>query len=810
MKKLLTILGAISITASSAAMVVACSDTAKADNDKMKFSNSQNNLEGSAASIAKQIIMADQNKYDLSSLNNYLGELNAFDTFKGMGIELDANDYNVESNSDLSMLNKNYFGEALNLSDTEIEGVDLSGSLGDGSGAIENIMGESILGIPSKQFSGMLKSVMVILPTLTTDILNSMIPGLSGNINLLDENTKEAMGKVIDFMSNNPEIKSTINKTIDEIDVIKYFEDRPAQELVDDGWEEVLKDTEAVKVGQIDSALLVSLINTIFAITKPGSEPIEFNTSNSLDPNVLTGKIMKLLMDLMQKPEADSTNIDLNDTENVLNISKHIIRTVTLLQYKISLFDETKDIIQPIDANHLFSNKKTNTEYMRDEFFGRNEEITSIFKKGGLNLEYIIGTLKYYLGSADKERDPKGYRIQKLINILLPIGEEFKGESFEGPENTNFLMFMISNFAPIIFSGMLSSQGVPDILGNLYITVEELLKTKLGMDLSDVVSSDDFTSVISSHIGTVLFDINHSLNTGEPITSINIMLEDLFKNDTTGIGKLAIGIIGNLPLIEDLFTFLYSGDLKSLIGMISKETVDSIDSIFGSNKPLNLITILDTPLDKMIGKEVPIGSHYTEMSVGQIIDQLAADLGVDEMIKLKDVEYSSIHFKDINLLVNKIFENTYTDAEGNKNTGNAISQILNKPQDIDIILGFINGKIIPDSIWEVLVNKFLKPINEKNGETIDNLSLYGKLISKIYNNLDKAKDYSEQFIKEFTDNSKFKFTFKDLNKFDKVAIKGQTLIVEYTNDKNEIDVYIFKYERSEKNGDFKMLEISKK
>ncbi|WP_026389208.1 MOLPALP family lipoprotein [[Acholeplasma] multilocale] len=793
MRKMLALLGAISLSASSAATVVACSNktTTNEEQDNREFNNSLNNLQGSAAILTKQIIMADQNNFSLGAINNTLDGKSAEQTLKNLGIDFEQNDRGLEQGSVVGELTNRYFGTGVSLNDATLsDNLKVNGRLGNGKGAISEMLPEEILGIDGDKISNTLTMVMSIAPTLSTQMLTTLLGSLGSVVQIPE--LKDIAGIPVDVISlaielilKNPKVTQTIEETIDGMDVTKYLGE--------------------LSVKNIDTAMYSALVNSIGKIMNYEKfKAFDYNDDASISQNL--GKGFGQVLDLIVNKEVQSNQVIIKEyslTENaekIVDIATEIIRMVQLLQLKLSLFDDGK-VIEPKDSKHLFSDKQTNNEYVNQVFETATEvKVADKFENGNLNIKYLLSSIKYYLGNIG-EGDPNGYKLQKFINIMFPVFVEPKNISAVTSEKGNGGA-VADMLLPII-----EKYVTPEFVSMIY----DKIKDQLPSMVAGIITEEKLQKVLTpSNVYGLIPSIFFSLGNGGKITQVESMLKAGFWF----MGGIVFNILPKI--IKDPYNVIYKGDLKNdmnieIAGVNLFDTLidlipngrEKVEEWFG-DKPLNLQTLATTPINKFIGKKLPIANYYTTLGFTELIKDITSDFSVDENQTLKQLENYGIRFEDIKELVRMIIG-----KEGEKNL---ISKILEDLPNVAEILGVSKEGAIEGSVWEFLVNKFFMPKHNENLPSPDLLKELITGIAKVYKKVDQPTNYKDEFVELFESEDMYRFEFSQVQNFAKTnAIKSQTLVANYIDAKSKKETkYTIKYERETKFEIFKITDISKK
>ncbi|WP_026389210.1 MOLPALP family lipoprotein [[Acholeplasma] multilocale] len=804
MKKMLALLGAVALTASSAATVVACSNETSQETDQREFNNSQNNLQGSAAALAKQMIIADQNGFSLNSINNTLSGKSAQSVLEQMGMTFESNDRGLEEGAILEDLTNRYFGSGIDLEEVNVNGINLDGKLGNGKGSISQILPDDVLGMSGDELSQMLSMIMTIIPTISTGMLNTLLGALGSIIDLPELKDiagipTEIISLALELMLKNDKVLEKLEKIITEMDILEYAAD--------------------VSIKNIDSALTIALTNGITMIMNPDYEPLDYATNDDIETNAMAslGGILSGILnggDEASNSEVNSVieNFSLvDDIDYYSAILAQFMRAITLFQFKLSLFDDSKEVYKegetPKTRENLFSKDLKNTDYISKVFKVEDDSATigTEFSSGNINFKYLLSSIKYYLGNiSDSEKaDPKGYGLQKFINILIPLTVK--------PKNIGDLKTMDFHTSGIMnaIGGLLYSvidSGGETVINLIYGLLPDAAKSLISeANFKKTITGDNLLTLIGSFV--------YALGNGGEAPTLKP-----FAKSITGLGFVLDLAWGTMPkLIKNTFESIYSGDFKkesyigisalglgidlyeTIIGLIPNGK-EKVDEIFG-DKPLNLITLANTPLDKFIGSKPSIASYYTSLSITELINDISKDFDIDENATYAKLENYSIRFTDILSLVKVII--------GENGEKNLISKILEDLPNLVEHLGIKDGVAQSGSVWELLVNKFFQPNHNSELPSPDLLKELLTAVARIYKKIDQPTDFKDDFVELFDNDNAFEFNFSNPVKFDDVAIKGQTLKTAYTDENGQVQNYTFKYERETKFAVFKLVEITK-
>ncbi|WP_027063008.1 MOLPALP family lipoprotein [Mesoplasma seiffertii] len=710
MKKMLAVLGAVSLTASSSVAVVACTPKVK-DQDKAPdpstYNNSLANLQGSAALVAKKAILADQHGYSFQTLQNKMGIKLAEKQVNSLnmdGKQFDSKDRGLDEFSTVNELESRYFGNNNSLSKTELtENINLKGKLGNGKGAVAQAVPENIAGI--------LELAMSILPSLTTEVLTNLVGSLGPIVKLPDLN--QTLGsQLVSVISSVAKLtltasKETINKAIDSIDVVQ--------------------ETQSVSVENLTGAMLISLSNGIALLKDPNYELLKVSSDAEIKAGM--SKSAKTIIGLLSSKtefEVSQTDSIIDSIPQYLKVIQQFIKMAQFLQMSLSLYDSTKSSLVT-DGNHLFSTAKTNAQYYDENIKGK--KVSEKFVSSSINLKYLLTSLKYHLGSINSENDPDGRKLQKLIFILFGDGNTFTRKGGLRPKVTHTLNFKeknasaATNFVYYVVQELLTDE----ILGNLYQTIKDINVPVIGSITS--LKKEEFIQLFRDEqfyflIGNIFYALTNDLGVfdanGSPLNQILSKLNVL----------AATAVYFPKYLTGNLFSSLYKGnfktefiiELKAIITVarinvwdkLPENIKNSVDGFLGGAEvPMNLQSVLSKSLKSLIGKtdtQATLGDYYLKLTIPELINDITNDFGIDETKTLKNLQTYGIYFDDFKTLFNQfILNNKYVDSQGKEHTGNLVSQIVENLPDLFNILGFSKNGVIKGSLWEFVIKHFLAP-----------------------------------------------------------------------------------------------------
>ncbi|WP_031542148.1 MOLPALP family lipoprotein [Mesoplasma photuris] len=856
MKRLIAIMGAITLTASSAATVVACGQNTNNNIDGQQFNNSESNINGSSAMLAKELILADQYNLSKDAINSQLNGLGAKKQYAAFDETLDADDRELGEDATIGDVQNRYFGNdpfsALPQTD-----LNLSGTKGDDHTLIGSILPQDgLLGMNKQQLEEAIDAIMMILPIVDGEILGSLptilqtFLGSSTKLSLsglISDLIPGGLGGIvvgaINLMITNPNLEKQA------IDFIQTFS---IKDLVTDK-------TTYANLMPMFLDHLISGIGSFMGVAP--SEPIDFH-SNLLSGPINEKSLIKLGKKIVNVFTAEKGEVSLN---GILDGIKSLVKSLALLQLFLSTMDDYK-INEASNGKLLFDNgsEANNSRLFKNEEGKTNSdtiwEITNkkilsdgfdISKFDGVDFAYLLSELTYFLGSSSTDESEKGLPLQQLL-ALMTAGPTVKKDikitaafiitlvnepqvETKKTQLSPILIGVIEELLPVLSeSGVIPSEIPVGIIQSLIIGPNEgalslLIDLLLG-NLSKILVDDSSLQGYSptlGHLTNIIKQISENLS-GPIVSMLPIPGIDNIKkilNDIVNIlTPLNENIVANLdtwiPDSKNLFTMLYSKDFKEikmnpagiplgikiydlLKGVLPKNIVD-----FFEDKPLNLKSIFNISINDLIklimpGFDSEFLNFFLDKSITQNFQLLKDQLKINPALKLSESNL---------MLSNTLVSGILTDllhSELNSATDmyeNELYRIFNSEDILDYI-----GIAKTDPVWTIRPDSFMdKFINfvYAPGEK-DIIGDITRIISGIYNSVNDSKDYSD-FINEKNNANDFVFSHKQPVLDNEGAIVKSLMEVRYYNPiEQKTYIYNFTSERNSKIDTFKFTAINK-
>ncbi|WP_031543113.1 MOLPALP family lipoprotein [Mesoplasma photuris] len=746
MKKLLALLGVVSLVASSSALVVSCTDK-KTDNQNEKDNEKENidikdsqEIKTSAALIAKQLILADQKQYDLSLLKQKYAEAKVSDSLQGI-------DKKIVIKND-RLLNRDliekYFDYSTTTGDfSEFIDLNLSGRKGNELGDLYNLLPENIMGMNKDSIFNIMNIVIDVLPTLSTDTLSALLGSISINIDDLTSMLKSSGQGLI----NNELSENDFQSIINDINVFDKIGN--------------------LNIKQADNILWISMFNAINLIINPNSKTYSYDSDDSIKESLsMVG--LDLLNNIKNK-NSSASNQSKNSIQIYGKVFTEILTAISMIQLKLQLFEYDK-AFQPIDSLHLFNGEESNSEFLNRMYFGREESFNDYLKNEDfqLNIKFVLKELSYYLGNINKDKDPNGYILQRGINILFGVQTEVKVKGDVTMEKANGGP-IAAIFAPVLKS--LITDETIDMIWNQIPGYVSWLTSKAAV--ARALDTDMLYGLLASVI--------YGLSNDTEIKGLKVMTDEI-----SSLVWIAITKIG---LIEKPFSTLYKGDLRTdgvisvagnaLINIYDKlveqipNGAEVITKLFG-DKPINLTTLFEIKLKDLIGIESKSKDSYLSQSLTDLINKVSDDLNLNKINEPSDNQKYQISLKELQ----NIFKN-FLNGKSISEIFESIKPILKPDDQSTDLIKEIAG--ILENIWKSL------NANDENDENIKSMD----------------KDFKEQNIKIIKE-SLIQVNAKDIYQ------KGDLSINYVNIDENKTYTYTFEYVKKSQNDNFIITKINKK
>ncbi|WP_338972185.1 MOLPALP family lipoprotein [Spiroplasma endosymbiont of Panorpa germanica] len=412
MRKLLSILASVSLTASVATTTVSCTSN-KMNLEVARQANDINNLKIGVAQAAKSLVLNHENDLSIDyTMDNFFSPSVIEDNFSGFN----KNDFQGVSRTRFTAMFKKYFN-----SKNPIKKDSLNSSLEIKDGRKPQSGGSILTSLAG--FSGLIK-------TITSGNFLELIIGMADSSGLVEEMLDPLLGKTVAGLLD----EQTLNALGQAFD-LSCYNGMAYQDVLQNGMNSL-------------SNGLVRLSNNPNNLTyaKIGV-PSDKNNDNLASEN-----LQKTL------PKIKSILANLDIVENLQAVGDILHFAIITLTY-LNQFDKFRSFT-PSDSEHLFvSGEKniTTLNKIRDQNFNVTDSEPDIKK--------LVASLKFYL-SVD-EKDVEGRNFQRLISILFEsksIMKPLAGPSFSvGGINWLFKPIVgiiaemndMNNFTAGIFEGIL-------------------------------------------------------------------------------------------------------------------------------------------------------------------------------------------------------------------------------------------------------------------------------------------------------------------------------------------------------------------
>ncbi|WP_027063007.1 MOLPALP family lipoprotein [Mesoplasma seiffertii] len=773
MKKFLSVLGALTIGVSASTTVAACLPKKSQQDDKNNvrkpkekvFNNSLNNLQGTAALMAKKVILGDQYQYSSKVLNSMFNHLKAKDSINQLNENdkpYNENDFALDEQATFGDLSFRYFGNDMSFKKTELSSnIKLNGRKGTSNELLTKFIPEQgFLGIDGETIAEAIDMIIKLIPSISTNMITNILKGFGAGIdfsileNKVGKQNLKYISQAVKLIFTNQNIVKSINQGITKMDVIRESYD--------------------LSLANMTGAMFISIANGVSLIKNPQFVPLATNTDADVKTNL--SKAAESLYLGIQPLDSDSKLISskpkltLDNTLNYIKAGQEFVKGLQFFQMQFSLFDKTKSV-NPKNGQNLFDDKLNNKTFYKNLFKGK---VGDKFAAANFNFKYLLTTFKYYLGAIGNQNDPEGRRLQKFLFILFgdasQVTEKFEFDwsetgntvrhqwnfsSKNGSNGANFGYYLLQNF--LIGKGATTAESIWKGLTSIKTPVIGALSKISLQDFKGLIKSDQFYYLICNFFYAFSNDEGVSDGFKGPL---NQTLKKLFNKTVVGIT--------NFPkyLTKNLFSSLYAKDFRSEfsinIGSIvtiniwdklddaTKKAVN--DFLGGADVPMNLQSVLKKPLSSLLNKtpdELPdeLLKFYTKKTIPEIIDSLANDFEIDDKQDLESLQSYGIYIDDVSKLINDyLINNEWVDEYGNSHRGNIISQLLDNLKDTLRIIGITSFGVRDNSLWDFLCKHFFVPDHQehevRNGI---NLTLNGKRVY-VDNKQELTKTLSDIYI----------------------------------------------------------------
>ncbi|AXK51743.1 MOLPALP family lipoprotein [Spiroplasma alleghenense] len=406
MRKLLSILATVSLTASVATTTVSCT-TSKFNMDVALSANNINNLKIGLAQASKSLVLNHENGLDSEYiLENYFAPSVIEDNFEGF----DKSDFSGVSRTRFTNLFKKYFNSKNPVKPSEISsGLKLNGSKKVTSGGslfsalagFSDLIGTIVSG-KTLEFLINLADGSGLVEGLLDPLLGKTVSGL------LDEETLNALGNALDL---------NVYQGMSYQDVLQN-----GMNSLSNGLVRLSGNPKNVKLAEIG--------------IENDSKNNDIAIQNMADSLTSLGSIMG----------------DLDIINNLVGFADILHFAYITLTY-INQFDSFRSF-KPSDSQHLFVSGETSITTLKRV---RSQKFD--IKDGEPNIAKLIANLQFYLSVDEKDTD--GRNFQRLISILFESDSKVNIVPIIGPSFSNGgINWLIKPIVTLLIDKM----GVPDLM----------------------------------------------------------------------------------------------------------------------------------------------------------------------------------------------------------------------------------------------------------------------------------------------------------------------------------------------------------
>ncbi|WFQ93343.1 MOLPALP family lipoprotein [Mycoplasma feriruminatoris] len=609
MRKILAIFSSLTLVSTGVfSTVLACKKnptptTIKPNTDTTIIlkNNSLNNIKTTSATLLKQVVLADTYGYNFDFLKSYFNNKNFNEQAKKYKLNAENKD-NITLTTDFEDALSTYFSKNLTIKNNQ--NVNLDGIKGSNVDFLTSVLPKSLFGATSEQISG---AISLILENISS-------AGLSGLLDLaknIDINSKFSS-----FVNNLKISKSLITTLLNTIFTNEKFLEELNKDI------ELFDAVSLYKEFDLSDLMNLSLLNILDGVNgildknyKLMSDSIK-QSENSL--NVKLWDTSKTFIRKIKKIDISASSVSSSELSNngesiipdnikrYINVAASLIRGLQLLQYQFSLFDETKTGDFKINDDNIFKKGKSNTDFIK-EIYGlngnggsgsssSNKKISSLNNgssngsgsKTTINLKYLLDTLNYYLGNANKKEN--AYRLRQFLGILFSgkyTENKYKNESVNngsgnnGGSNTNATLDYKSLFFEFNGNGNKTLKEIK--LNGLQTFLTAILFESLSnIKLQNLKIDNPIFSIAKTYIEKIdlknFFESDVFLKKGlaDVFVSLINLIIDAFISNKPILNDNFDKIIENIPLILKKIT---TDDLLKALFKNANGTVEIIKKI---------------------------------------------------------------------------------------------------------------------------------------------------------------------------------------------------------------------------------------
>ncbi|AOQ22088.1 MOLPALP family lipoprotein [Mycoplasma capricolum subsp. capripneumoniae] len=849
MNKLIAILSSMMMITTASLPVIACHKKQKEEKEiKFENNNSITNAHSTVSLFAKELILADQLKVQLSEIKNKNNKKSLSDLLKENNLTLENTDKRISNINTFENLLNQYFEKDSykKVLDSKIK-LDLKNN--SSNFLFKEIfqlvgLGEAEL----NNFSDDITKLLNLTISLNPMFVFANFKEVDSALNTFFEKLKPTFSNWIKTLSTPKEgLAKSIKAFQDEIDVNKKYKDLKAEDL--------------------DVAFYVSLVNAIgLALSTKDFKEVELKTNNVFDSLKNAGDALNKILSSSAQP----------NKVNGSKVVSYVLQALQFLQLKLSLFENARDH-KPTSADKLFDNTKQNQQFIKDLYKDQNIESISKKKPSFINLKYLLSFFKKPVEELKDKNQKDGYELQKLLAMLFLTADEVTykkynstnefiedSKKFVEENKSSPLFYLLQRVLENQLNNKFESKkdkistltkSLPILTKWLTLTVNDLLNGKsLAKSFNEIFKENQiFQTTLEKLFESEIIDKNvipadlHSFIPFLPALVNSFLFSFLTQGDQlSSLIKEVIPVVEfKLDSKQNAFKEIYSGsifdinkvktfinNLKGFLDNIAKKPDGAIfaeaskqfntkvateqaekflikpfNELFGNVKTFNLKTLLTTPLNKMDEskwKDRRFAKPLQSKSVADILDTLLTTLNVQGNEKLESLESSNINLTALTEVVSLINNYSYKAKGVNSSKTQLIELLKENPDKALQILGWTSDKNNPigkGSLLDTLLSKvFNFKMDDKKNKTENALNQFAKVTSLLNKWLVTQLNESDLLIT---------FSFTNTNKNSSNQLLSETMIATVKNKVNNSQTkYTFSYAR-DKQSKFKFTKISK-
>ncbi|QIN46452.1 MOLPALP family lipoprotein [Mycoplasma capricolum subsp. capripneumoniae] len=849
MNKLIAILSSMVMITTASLPVIACHKKQKEEKEiKFENNNSITNAHSTVSLFAKELILADQLKVQLSEIKNKNNKKSLSDLLKENNLTLENTDKRISNINTFENLLNQYFEKDSykKVLDSKIK-LDLKNN--SSNFLFKEIfqlvgLGEAEL----NNFSDDITKLLNLTISLNPMFVFANFKEVDSALNTFFEKLKPTFSNWIKTLSTPKEgLAKSIKAFQDEIDVNKKYKDLKAEDL--------------------DVAFYVSLVNAIgLALSTKDFKEVELKTNNVFDSLKNAGDALNKILSSSAQP----------NKVNGSKVVSYVLQALQFLQLKLSLFENARDH-KPTSADKLFDNTKQNQQFIKDLYKDQNIESISKKKPSFINLKYLLSFFKKPVEELKDKNQKDGYELQKLLAMLFLTADEVTykkynstnefiedSKKFVEENKSSPLFYLLQRVLENQLNNKFESKkdkistltkSLPILTKWLTLTVNDLLNGKsLAKSFNEIFKENQiFQTTLEKLFESEIIDKNvipadlHSFIPFLPALVNSFLFSFLTQGDQlSSLIKEVIPVVEfKLDSKQNAFKEIYSGsifdinkvktfinNLKGFLDNIAKKPDGAIfaeaskqfntkvateqaekflikpfNELFGNVKTFNLKTLLTTPLNKMDEskwKDRRFAKPLQSKSVADILDTLLTTLNVQGNEKLESLESSNINLTALTEVVSLINNYSYKAKGVNSSKTQLIELLKENPDKALQILGWTSDKNNPigkGSLLDTLLSKvFNFKMDDKKNKTENALNQFAKVTSLLNKWLVTQLNESDLLIT---------FSFTNTNKNSSNQLLSETMIATVKNKVNNSQTkYTFSYAR-DKQSKFKFTKISK-